>query len=664
MNLVLPPFALADEEARYLRDILLDIPGLTRMRGPIKPAANFITTGNRIYGLTSCVDPSGTNHVAALTGPAAAGTSYLEILSTDFASLVAQAFPTNLFSSTTYPVVDSKPKLNGGTLIGSATGYLDSDTKTVAIWRGGSDDNYSTGTITATQGSKTVTGSGTSWTNPVSPGMFLLRDSDKMLIGVVETVDSATQITLELPALVDASAGSDYLITPFRGWVRRVATGRITTATDDTAVTGSFTKFTTLMTGTVSDWNIYTNPDLEFVGTVSSIEDETSLTLSANASIALDNERFVAIRSNQDYTDLSDHVGFLNAQYSGRQFYAENSRVYFSDTLDPEAVDNDPTDGDFFDIGSAQDYDSPLYALAPTYNALLFIKESEVFALYGNSPGQWQVRKLHNDGALCGSSVAYVEGGCVWAGRGGIYFYDGIEVRNLSEDKLGQWYTKGLIDTFDPTTDRMYGMVDRNHYFLFIESFNGTNTGVGVTEGDTTTYPTRLTICINLATGAFTVLTNHNFRGSVALPAEDGKGTIYAVNKSATNHGALALMSDLWDSTGADTFTCEGDSAGPKPYIESKKYDAGDPERKKLWKQLQLQYNTTGDDLSFDTIVGLNDDGITSSSVWTAFSTWVNKRIKFLKRSTHIAFRIYGSPTVMKLGPWALGFKYQRKGRV
>jgi hypothetical protein len=94
--------------------------------------------------------------------------------------------------------------------------------------------------------------------------------------------------------------------------------------------------------------------------------------------------------------------------------------------------------------------------------------------------------------------------------------------------------------------------------------------------------------------------------------------------------------------------------------------------------------------------VGLNELGSTSASRWlksllswdslavvtntwdalsTAYATWddlalprfVVKRIKFLKRSQHFGFRIYQASSGVndaKLGPWSIGFKPQRVGRM
>lgn len=54
--------------------------------------------------------------------------------------------------------------------------------------------SYNTGTVTMTNGSRTVTGSGTTWTTNVDAGMLIQRGNERLY--VVASVDSNTQITL------------------------------------------------------------------------------------------------------------------------------------------------------------------------------------------------------------------------------------------------------------------------------------------------------------------------------------------------------------------------------------------------------------------------------------------------------------------------------------
>lgn len=73
--------------------------------------------------------------------------------------------------------------------------------------------NYSTGTITATAGSKTITGSGTSWTANVDKGMLLQFSADGRPYAV-QSVDSNTQITLMEESALNAGPGQTYTLKP------------------------------------------------------------------------------------------------------------------------------------------------------------------------------------------------------------------------------------------------------------------------------------------------------------------------------------------------------------------------------------------------------------------------------------------------------------------
>jgi hypothetical protein len=234
-------------------------------------------------------------------------------------------------------------------------------------------------------------------------------------------------------------------------------------------------------------------------------------------------------------------------------------------------------------------------------------------------------------------------------------------------------------------------MIIKNHYFLFMESFQ---TDTAVVKGTTSTSPTSMTIIINMDTGAVTTARNLNIRGSVVLPAATGGTTWYLANDATK--GYVCDAATLFEQTGRDTLACDGGSLGPDPYVESKKFAEGDSMRKKLFKQIALDYLAQGGALKIDTVVGLNNVGSTSltqlpatvltwdqlasttptwDSLATLYPTWdslINsvfrpKRVKFLKRSQHFAFRIYAadtSLTKMVIGPFQLGYKEQRPGRI
>jgi hypothetical protein len=110
---------------------------------------------------------------------------------------------------------------------------------------------------------------------------------------------------------------------------------------------------------------------MAFVGKVASVQSEIALTLTANAAVAMANESYVALRADADYniptTASINKVGFLNATYAGRQWYLNNgaqfdktSRLWFSDTSDPEALDLSDFDGDWDDITSSSTANEPI----------------------------------------------------------------------------------------------------------------------------------------------------------------------------------------------------------------------------------------------------------------------------------------------------------------
>lgn len=572
MNLAQPAHGLDDTEARYLQDVLLDYPGLVRRRGPVQAASGFPTFTKKASGIVGTINPAGSYRIGVLDGDASNGN--FQALSDDFSSATAIAWAHNL-ANAPYPIVDAKPALLGGALVGTSTQYNSaSPSQALAFWRGGNKAAYTTGTVAFTAGSKTVTGSGTTWSTNVSPGMFLFSNTSDAsrgnftatYIGVVKSVDSNTQATL-VDAAPYTSSAQTYTLQSLRGLQYRIVKGRITSSTSSTTVTGANTKFLSQAMGT-GTWNIYRASDFSWVGKVSTVTNEISVTLAANAALALNNEKFIALRGDGDWAQSTmgsdNKVGFLTAFYAGRQWYANNgrslpktSRVWFSDPADPEGLDLATFDGDFFDISSSIGTDTPIKALVPAYNGLVVIKENETYAISGSTPTTFSVKKIQDDGTLSGMSAQAYGGGVVWAGVEGIYFYDGITVTNISGEKLGDYY-KNAVRNIDPSTYRMWSMIVRNHYILNFQRFSP---NVGVQKGTLSYTPSSLSIVINLETRAFSVFTNVAVKGFLETPADTGKQVLYVVNDNTK--GNICKGFDLFDTEGNDTILCDlGESAG------------------------------------------------------------------------------------------------------
>lgn len=708
MNMAVPAHEIDDTQARMLVDWLVDQPGLTRQRGPVAAAAGIPVLPRHASGLLATLNPQGVTCFATVTGDASNG--YFTVLSADETTWIDLAWPYALPTTdlgSPYRIVDAKPALGGGMLVGISSDYGVSGVQQgIAYWFGGTKANF-TVNVSLTRGSQAVSGSG--FNANVVPGMFLFANTDdpytNAYIGVVQSVNNDGSITLVKPSPYTATAKSG-TFQSIRGLTPRVTTGRITTDTTTTTVTGGNTKFLSqgLNNGT---WQLYRQSDGAFVGKVATVNSEISITLAANAAVSMADDSYVAIRADADFsiinTASTQKVGFLNSTYADRQWYANRgtsfdttTQVWFSDASDLEGLDLSTFDGNWVEIVSSSSVNEPIRGMASAYNGLLVMKETETFIIGGNSPSSFDVRKLEDDGTLCGMSVQQFAGGVIWAGREGINFYDGVQVSNLIAGSLGQVW-KDTIRTLDPSQYRLWSMVNRDHYFLFLEHVNPT---FSIVKGNVSHTPTALTIAINMTTRALTLATNIDIRGATVLPATAGKTAWYIVNGKQTgdvsDHGIVCDGELLFTSTGIDPVTCTGNTAGPAIYIESKKFDAGDGMRLKRWKLVAMNYLAQGGGLQMDVVLGLNEVGQIATTffpqsvptwsqiaanikTWTdmknQYATWkqvvqsvfIPYRIRMQKKSQFFSFRLYGTVVPMtdaQLGPYEVAFKLQRVGRV
>jgi hypothetical protein len=719
MNLALPQQELDDTEARYIQDGLVDFPGLTRRRGPVRKVTGLANLTRPGTGLALALNPLGIAKVGALNGDSANG--YFSVLSDDLTSVVSDlawphplpTTPSGSTNATSYRIVDIKPALNGGALIGVSSAYdSNSPNQGLAYWIGANKGNYS-GTIKVARGSAAVTLPSGANAN-IAPGHWVFADTDEgysqTLIGYVKTVNSDTSVTLNAVSPYNVGQSPAVFKTAtfqaLRGLQPKVVTGTITVDTTSAQVTGGKTKFLSQHLN-VGTWQLYKASDMSFVGKVASVQSEIALTLSANAAVAMAGENYIALRADGDYsiasTSSTQKVGFITATYAGRQHYFNNGaqlektyRWWFSDESDPEALDLSDFDGDWDSISSSSTAQEPVHGAVPTNTGLVVAKESETFIITGNSPNSFTPKKLEDDGALSGMSMQPYGGGVIWAGREGIHFFDGIQTENLIAAKLGE-YWKQSIRSFDPYVYRMWSMIEHDHYKLFIERITPT---VAVVKGTTSVTPTKLTVVINMVSRAVTFETNVNIRGAVTLPAGQGRSVWYLVNGQVAgdseDHAFVADGEALFAEEGVDPITCDSGTRGPDFYFESKKFDAGDSTRLKKFKQLMLHYLVQGGDITVDTVIGLNNIGkvltgnfpasvmswdnlraaVTSwDGVKAQYATWSAliqgvfkpKRVKFQKGSQHLSFRLYQSNaniTRLQIGPYHVGYKLKRLGRV
>lgn len=725
MNVAEPPHEIQDRQARYIQDGILTDPGILKRRGPVTAisTSGLSASRNKAVGIVQTQAPDGSTRVMVLTD-AASGTNACFVFNDSGTQLGQISWPFALTSSTAFPVVSSCPSIGGGVWISTLTNYDANNTTSLALWRGAFAPVNTTGTFTTTLGSTAVVGVGTAWTTDMIGG-FLFSNAGTYL-GTIVAVGSATTLTLENPAMtvVAANAGS---VRPIRGYIRRSMTGVITTSTASTTVTGVGTKL--LSQGFTTNSALYRARDFTLIGQLNAAPtSDVAGTFASNATVNMDNEPFYGTitftgeASSIQLTNtsglfttttesgvsvgtrsLQNTPGCLVASHVYRQWYANlsvipsatgdmTSRVWFSEFKNPETVDFSEKDGNFINIPSTAGASTAIRAIISTRGGLLVLKESETWVVTGTDKSTFAARKLADDGVFSTSGAIAWNGGAFWAGKHGIYWYDGANLQNIVRESLGEYYTN-CVSSFTSTTKRMYATVFRDHLLIHTEY---ATPSVALVKGSTSSVPSKLTIVINLGTRAVSMFYNTEFRGAVTIPKQNTPW--YVVNEQTTGKFHICNGSSLFDTEGNDSIICEGNgtTAGPDFYLETKRYSLGDPLRKKLFKMFLMHYFATGDGLKVDLVVGLNEYGQTNTSTWSvsgstwsfvassynswtalssafaswndlAASVWLKKKVRFLKRDQFLGFRIYqnsSSVTKLRLGPWQIGFKPLRAGRL
>lgn len=693
MDLVSPVHMLADSKARWVVDAFLDKAGLVRQRGKLKAGSQKDT--RTPYGIMASYTPDNIMRIGIFVSDDVTNNA-IKFFDKDNTGLGEYAVGGNFSARGSAPTFwYTKPLLNkpGQVVSFMYDPYSTSLARALGLWRGGTKANYSTGTITVSSGTKSVAGSGTTWSTNVTSGMHLLADlgsGSYRLIGVVSGTPTNTAIALEEPALFSVTGGN-YLLTSIRGLNFRTGVGHATATTGSAVVNGTGTKFNQMAGG--STWAIFRQRDLANVGTVTSIQSDTQLTLTANANVELTTaDKYFGILLSHTYTFLSpvSTGGYIPCVWQGRMFYANGyqtglssgqtglSRLWYSDTDDPEVMDL-TEDGWNLDIPSTESATTPILGLYGLEHELLIFKESEVWSLQGTAdPATWEVKRLTNNGVLAPNAIQGYQGGVVWPSDAGILYYDGTTVRNLTADSLGDFWIKST-STQSPQTANMWSMVERDHYFLSMEGSMGLQ--YGYFKASTEVKPSSMTWCVNIPNESIVMLNNIGIRGSISLLATGSQEATarFIVKKGSDSSTYIVNAKPLFfdEGTGAiaggvDDFVCAGGYAiGPDFYVESARYDMDDPQIRKLWKQVQIWYASDTLPLHLDVVTNFDDIGVQTQSALAANATMIDKRLKFLKRAQLLGFRLYsrlvGSNTpsgFVQLGPWAMGFKRQRPGRV
>jgi hypothetical protein len=531
--LALPSNEIPDDGARYIQDGLLYSPGEIIRRGIVQPVSGVASLPDDIQWVFQTAGPNGVVRIAVVHG---LGPFKLAVLSDDYTTytdIVPDLVPGFDLSNADWYTVQRQ---GGGAWLGIGIA------ERLYLWQGANKPAYTTGTIASTVGSTTVTGSGTLWTANVSPGMFLYVGA--AYLGTVKSVTSNTSLELVDPCYATNAAGTAYALKAIRPMQRHVTTGRISCETTGTGVTGGSTKFRSQLFTTTGGWWLFRASDMAFIGTTSSVTNETSLVLTANALVAMDEESYIALPVSE-YVNAQNATttpwqggapGHITATYAGRQWYAYKNRVFFADGSDPESVDVSQNDGDFIEVtptvSGAGAFD--INALVPTFNALLLLRLNEIYAMAGDAPSNFTLQKIGDEGCISPGSVQTYRGGAIYAGRDGIYLYDGSRVTNIVQDTLGDFY-KGLVRQTGVGAGlwRMHSMIEADHYFLFIEVVT---TSYSIRKGTSVKTPTKLTISVHLPSLAVSFLSNVEIHGAVRLPDSTGKGQWYAVRAGRTGY--------------------------------------------------------------------------------------------------------------------------------
>ncbi len=132
-----------------------------------------------------------------------------------------------------------------------------------------------TGTIVASTGSTTVTGTGTDFVTELTVGQQLWTADGYHYLGQIASIGSVTSLTL--------AANSAYTATN-RAFASSTVTGTITTSTLSPTVTGIGTLFTAQLAVGQELWDVTGTTK---IGTISSITNNTTIVLSANAGATL-----------------------------------------------------------------------------------------------------------------------------------------------------------------------------------------------------------------------------------------------------------------------------------------------------------------------------------------------------------------------------------------
>jgi len=344
--------------------------------------------------------------------------------------------------------------------------------------------------------------------------------------------------------------------------------------------------------------------------------------------------------------------GVFNSTYANRQWFASVgntaiksdkfvNRVVFSERGNPENINLSPDASDSIIIPGRE----AIRGIAGSVSGLLVFVENKTYIIKGTNRSTFALEELYPDGTLCTSSIVQVGGGVIWAGKQGIYYYDGVTVRNFTNQPLGIYYTDG-VHSFDPNKDRIYAFVFNNYLVINFTQWDSNYTinryqavsnvpnpagesdpleliTLDTNKNYTRLTPNSITFNIYLPTGAIGTLSNFTPRGFVvtnnkSIGSTAAKGLLMMNRLAETdtvappteNTGEIINLSTMFtevidevvldvvrsnDANYSTYFTTDDPPVdggitkyGPDFYIETKQYNFGESTLRKWWRKMMF----------------------------------------------------------------------------
>jgi hypothetical protein len=592
-------------------------------------------------------------------------------------------------------------------VIDDVTNTSDSGVASLFYWRGaGKADTTKSGASWDTSGaSANIITHSASVASDVEPGMFAFNTSDYNYLGTVVNVSSGT-VTLEkniIASSYDETASAQTVIyTSVRGFVHQYGRGFASSDASGTSLTtgrlgsdaeGLF-KAANITIGGGSESNhkvyVYRNSDAQFIGkiTYEGTVTNTQVTISSSSTRKndiLEDEAYFVFRNdttmyqeasgasrkypiNLNYRRpdqrpaklslsssskyASPAPGIFNSTYAGRQWFASFNttineydkfinRVVFSSPDNGENINLCPNASDSIIIPGQEN----IRGIAGSVSGLLVFTESKTYIIRGTDRSNFALEELHPDGCLSSPSIVQVGGGVIWAGKQGIYYFDGVSVRNFTPEALGIYYTDG-IKNFNASKDRVYALIYNNYLVINFTNWfsnytlkrwewsshdNTNDSEIIINTGDSCSLnPTSITFNIYLPTGSIGTLSNFTPRGFWSTVGAMGMNN--ATNQVAPPVGNKGIITDLKtiftenidnqtvDGSGSTKFYSNATSYsvagkrlnGPDFYIETKQYNWGEPTLRKWWRKLMFNLSINKGIVMVE-FIDINDNSLVDS---------------------------------------------------